>query len=132
MSEEALRPYFPLPRVLAGLFTVVTRLYGVRIVGRPETVEVYHPDVRYFDIVERDGTPRGGFFLDLYARPKKRGGAWMDECVGRMRIVRRPVHCRWPTSSATSRRRWATSLRCSPITTCSRCSTSSATGCTTC
>ncbi|NJD31559.1 MAG: M3 family metallopeptidase [Gammaproteobacteria bacterium] len=86
VSEEALRPYFPLPRVLAGLFTVVTRLYGVRIVARTD-VEVYHPDVRYFDIVERDGTPRGGFFLDLYARPKKRGGAWMDECVGRIRIA---------------------------------------------
>jgi oligopeptidase A len=85
VSEEALRPYFPLPRVLAGLFTVVTRLYGIRIVGRPGTA-VYHPDVRYFDIVDRDGTPRGGFFLDLYARPKKRGGAWMDECVGRMRM----------------------------------------------
>ncbi len=86
VSEEALRPYFPLPRVLAGLFTVITRLYGVRIVARPE-VEVYHPDVRYFDILERDGTPRGGFFLDLHARPKKRGGAWMDECVGRIRIA---------------------------------------------
>jgi oligopeptidase A len=85
VSEEALRPFFPLPRVLAGLFTVVTRLYGVRIVARPD-VAVYHPDVRYFDIVERDGTPRGGFFLDPYARPKKRGGAWMDECVGRMRL----------------------------------------------
>ena len=85
VSEEALRPYFPLPRVLAGLFTVVTRLYGVRIVGRTD-VAVYHPDVRYFDIVERDGTPRGGFFLDPYARAKKRGGAWMDECVGRMRL----------------------------------------------
>ncbi len=86
VSEEALRPYFPLPRVLAGLFTAVTRLYGVRIVARPG-VEVYHPDVRYFDILERDGTPRGGFFLDLHARPKKRGGAWMDECVGRIRIA---------------------------------------------
>jgi oligopeptidase A len=85
VSEEALRPYFPLPRVLAGLFTVVTRLYGVRIVGRQD-VAVYHPDVRYFDIVERDGTPRGGFFLDPYARAKKRGGAWMDECVGRMHL----------------------------------------------
>jgi oligopeptidase A len=85
VSEEALRPYFPLPRVLAGLFTVVTRLYGVRIVGRTD-VAVYHPDVRYFDIVERDGTPRGGFFLDPYARAKKRGGAWMDECVGRMHL----------------------------------------------
>jgi oligopeptidase A len=86
VSEEALRPYFPLPRVLAGLFTVVTRLYGVRIVARPDT-RVYHEDVRYFDIVDRDGTPRGGFFLDLYARPKKRGGAWMDECVGRIRMA---------------------------------------------
>ena len=54
-----------------------------------QDVEVYHPDVRYFDILDRDGTPRGGFFLDLYARPKKRGGAWMDECVGRMRLGRR-------------------------------------------
>jgi oligopeptidase A len=86
VSEEALRPYFPLPRVLAGLFTVVTRLYGVRIVARPDAL-VYHDDVRYFDIVDRDGTPRGGFFLDLYARPKKRGGAWMDECVGRIRMA---------------------------------------------
>jgi oligopeptidase A len=86
VSEEALRPYFPLPRVLAGLFTVVTRLYGVRIVARPDA-SVYHEDVRYFDIVDRDGTPRGGFFLDLYARPKKRGGAWMDECVGRIRMA---------------------------------------------
>jgi oligopeptidase A len=85
VSEEELRPYFPLPRVLAGLFAVASRLYGIRIVARTDT-EVYHPDVRFFDIRERDGTPRGGFFLDLYARPKKRGGAWMDECVGRMRL----------------------------------------------
>ena len=86
VSEEALRPYFPLPRVLAGLFAVVARLYGVRIVALTG-VEVYHPDVRYFELHDRDGTPRGGFFLDLYARPKKRGGAWMDECVGRIRIA---------------------------------------------
>jgi len=66
----------------------VTRLYGVRIVARPEA-SVYHEDVRYFDIVDRDGTPRGGFFLDLYARAKKRGGAWMDECVGRIRMADR-------------------------------------------
>ena len=86
VSEEALRPYFPLPRVLAGLFTVISRLYGVRIVANA-AVEVYHPDVRYFDVLDRDGTPRGGFFLDLYARPKKRGGAWMDECVGRIELA---------------------------------------------
>ena len=85
VSDEELRPYFPLPRVIAGLFTVVTRLYGVRMVARDE-VDVYHPDVRYFDVLDRDGTPRGGFYLDLYARPKKRGGAWMDDCVGRIRL----------------------------------------------
>ncbi|MCJ7452505.1 MAG: M3 family metallopeptidase [Steroidobacteraceae bacterium] len=85
VSEEELRPYFPLPRVIAGLFTVVTRLYDVRMVAR-EDVDLYHPDVRYFDIVDRDGSPRGGFYLDLYARPKKRGGAWMDDCVGRIRL----------------------------------------------
>jgi oligopeptidase A len=83
VSEEALRPYFPLPRVLAGLFTVITRLYGVRAVARDD-VDIYHPDVRYFDLIDRDGTKRAGFYLDLYARPNKRGGAWMDECIGRI------------------------------------------------
>jgi oligopeptidase A len=83
VSEEALRPYFPVPRVLAGLFTVASRLFGIRVVAR-EDVERYHPDVRYFDIVDPQGTPRAGFYLDLHARPKKRGGAWMDECVGRI------------------------------------------------
>jgi oligopeptidase A len=85
VSEEELRPYFPLPRVLQGLFAVAQRLYGIRI--EPRTgVEVYHPDVTYYDIVDANGDRRGGFFLDLYARPKKRGGAWMDECVGRIRL----------------------------------------------
>jgi oligopeptidase A len=86
VSEEELRPYFPLPRVLQGLFAVAQRLYGLRI--EPRTgVEVYHPDVTYYDIVDANGDRRGGFFLDLYARPKKRGGAWMDECVGRIRLA---------------------------------------------
>jgi oligopeptidase A len=83
VSEEELRPYFPLPRVLQGLFAVAQRLYGIRVEPRTE-VEVYHPDVQFFDIIGSDGKPRGGFFLDLYARPKKRGGAWMDECLGRI------------------------------------------------
>jgi oligopeptidase A len=85
LSEEALRPYFPLPRVLAGLFAVAEKLYGVRIAERCE-VDVYHPDVRFYDIFNADGSRRGGFFVDLYTRPKKRGGAWMDECVGRKRL----------------------------------------------
>ena len=86
LSEEALRPYFPLPRVLAGLFAVAEKLYAVRIVERGG-IDTYHPDVRYYDILESDGSPRGGFFVDLYAREKKRGGAWMDECVGRKRLA---------------------------------------------
>jgi oligopeptidase A len=86
VSEEELRPYFPLPRVLEGLFLVAERLYGIRIAPRPG-VEVYHPDVTYYEIHDAAGAPRGGFFLDLYARPRKRGGAWMDECVGRVRLA---------------------------------------------
>jgi oligopeptidase A len=85
VSEEELRPYFPLPRVMAGLFAVVNRLYGVRIVARSD-VDVYHPDVRYFDVMDADGSRRGGFYVDLYARPRKRGGAWMDDCVDRIRV----------------------------------------------
>ncbi|HEY5809378.1 MAG TPA: M3 family metallopeptidase [Povalibacter sp.] len=85
LSEEALRPYFPLPRVLSGMFTVAERLYGVRIVERTR-FDTYHPDVRLYDIQNVDGSRRGGFFVDLYARAKKRGGAWMDECVGRKHL----------------------------------------------
>jgi oligopeptidase A len=85
VSEEALRPYFPLPRVLEGLFAVAERLYGIRIVRR-DGVATYHPDVEFHDILDAGGERRGGFFLDLYARPKKRGGAWMDECVGRIAV----------------------------------------------
>jgi oligopeptidase A len=85
LSEEALRPYFPLPRVLAGMFSVAEKLYGVNIVERTG-VDIYHPDVRFYDILNEDGSRRGGFFVDLYARPKKRGGAWMDECVGRKQL----------------------------------------------
>jgi oligopeptidase A len=85
LSEEALRPYFPLPRVLSGMFTVAEKLYGVKIAERTG-VDIYHPDVRFYDILNEDGSPRGSFFVDLYARAKKRGGAWMDECVGRKQL----------------------------------------------
>ena len=85
LSEENLRPYFPLPRVLAGMFAVAEKLYGVRIVER-SGVDVYHPDVRFYDILDADGSRRGSFYVDLYARARKRGGAWMDECIGRKRL----------------------------------------------
>ena len=84
ITQEELKPYFPLPRVLEGMFEVVGRLFGVAI--RPlEAVDVWHPDVQFFEVLDSEGGQRGRFYLDLYTRPKKRGGAWMDECVTRMR-----------------------------------------------
>jgi oligopeptidase A len=85
LSEEALRPYFPLPRVLSGMFAVAEKLYGVRIAER-KGVDLFHPDAQFYDILNADGSRRGSFFVDLYARSKKRGGAWMDECVGRKHL----------------------------------------------
>ncbi|APE30612.1 oligopeptidase A [Halomonas aestuarii] len=78
ISDEQLRPYFPAPQVVDGLFRVVERLYEVTFVEDEEAPR-YHPDVRYFQILEQ-GAPIAGFYLDLYAREGKRGGAWMDEC----------------------------------------------------
>ncbi len=85
LSEEALRPYFPLPRVLKGMFAVAEKLYGVRIVER-KGIDLFHQDAQFYDILNADGSRRGSFFVDLYARAKKRGGAWMDECVGRKEL----------------------------------------------
>ena len=82
ISDEVLRPYFPAPRVISGLFETVRRLFGLRIQPRL-AVETWHPDVNFYDIYDRDGELRGSFYLDLYARPHKRGGAWMDDCLGR-------------------------------------------------
>lgn len=79
VSDEELRPYFPEQRVLSGLFEVVSRLYGLSIV-EVENVDTWHKDVRFFEIHDSIGRLRGSFYLDLYARAKKRGGAWMDEC----------------------------------------------------
>src|SRR5690606_8120106 len=79
ISQEDLRPYFPLNQVLRGLFEVVERLYGVSI-EETRGVEVWHPDVRFFSIRDASGELRGQFYTDLFARERKRGGAWMDEC----------------------------------------------------
>jgi oligopeptidase A len=86
VSQEELRPYFPLPRVLGGLFAVAGRLFGVRIRERPG-VPAWHEDVRFFDIESPAGARVGSFYLDAYARPNKRSGAWMDECIGRKRLA---------------------------------------------
>jgi len=80
VSQEALRPYFPLPKVLDGLFALTQRLYDVSVKERA-TVSVWHPSVRFYDLLDQDGHPVAGFFLDPYARTEKRSGAWMDECV---------------------------------------------------
>ena len=90
-SQEDLRPYFPAPKVLEGLFEIVRRLYGISIgpggPGRPSApVDVWHPDVEFYEIRDAAGGRRGDFYLDLYARPHKRGGAWMDECAVRARV----------------------------------------------
>src|SRR5580698_7332246 len=85
VSQEELRPYFPLPKVLAGLFEVAERLFDIRITER-SGVPLWHADVRFFDIAAAGGEALGSFYLDAYARSNKRSGAWMDECVGRKRL----------------------------------------------
>lgn len=87
ISQEILRPYFPLPNVLTGFFEIIRRLYNLTIQPM-ENVDVWHPDVRFFAIYDETNELRGQFYLDLYARRGKRGGAWMDECIMRKRTVR--------------------------------------------
>ena len=82
-SEQEVKEYLPEPKVLQGLFGVVEKLYQVAI--KPDTGPVWHPDVRFFRI-ERDGQLIGQFYLDLYARDTKKGGAWMDSAITRRRI----------------------------------------------
>ena len=84
LSEEELKPYFPLPAVLDGLFAIVARVFGVRMLAR-EGVESWHPDVRYYDLLDAQGKVIAGAFVDLYTRSGKRGGAWMDVCRSRFR-----------------------------------------------
>ena len=92
-SEEDLRPYFPAAQVIDGMFALIERLYGVRI-AKIDGVATWHPDVTTYALREADGTEIGLFYLDPYARQDKRGGAWMDECLGRRRTaggLQRPV-----------------------------------------
>lgn len=81
-TQEDLRPFFPIQRVLTGMFELVQQLFGIRI-EENKKIEVWHPDVRFFEIHDDKNELRGGFYIDLYARPHKRDGAWMDECSGR-------------------------------------------------
>lgn len=82
VSQESLRPYFPEERVLSGLFYTVSRLFGLTIKEVNE-FDSWHSDVRFFEIYDAQNIHRGSFYLDLYAREGKRGGAWMDDCRAR-------------------------------------------------
>ena len=89
-SDEEVRAYFPEDRVVDGLFRLVETLYGVEI--RAASAPTWHPTVRFFDIFHRDGSQVGQFYLDLYARPGKQGGAWMDDAINRRRVGARVQH----------------------------------------
>jgi oligopeptidase A len=78
ISDEELRPYFPAPKVTAGMFEVVRRLYDIEI-KQVDDMETWHQDVKTYCIY-KDGAPLARFYMDLYARTNKQGGAWMDEC----------------------------------------------------
>lgn len=82
ISQEEVRPYFPLPKVMEGLFAIVNRLYGL-VVSEQSPPSRWHDDVRYFEIRDARGALRGHLFMDLYARSRKRSGAWMDEARNR-------------------------------------------------
>lgn len=94
INNEELRPYFPEQRVINGLFEVVHRIFGITAKER-QGVEVWHHDVKFYDLYNTSGELKGSFYLDLYAREHKRGGAWMDDCIGRMRFadghIQKPV-----------------------------------------
>jgi len=80
-SEQEVKQYFTEPKVLDGLFSVIRSLYGLEV--QPDSAPVWHPDVRFFRVVDAQGALVGQFYLDLYAREGKRGGAWMDDCRNR-------------------------------------------------
>lgn len=101
VSDEMLRPYFPAPKVTAGLFQVMKKLYGLSF-SEVADAEVWHPDVKLFALHDESGVLRGHLYTDLYTRATKRGGAWMDETLGRRRLKARlqtPVaflNCNFP------------------------------------
>lgn len=91
-SDQEVKQYFPEPKVLEGIFRLVEALYGIRVL--PDAAETWHPDVRFFRITDADESLIGQFYLDLYSRETKRGGAWMDDAITRQRIpggLRTPV-----------------------------------------
>ena len=84
ISEEELRPYFPLQQVMNGLLDILRILYGMTF-EEVEGIDIWHPDVRCYRIMDEDKQTRGYIYMDLFARPHKRGGAWMDSCQCRIK-----------------------------------------------
>jgi oligopeptidase A len=93
LTEEQLRPYFSLPNVLDGLFGLVKRIFNIEVKPADGEAEVWHPDVRFFHVHDLDsGKHVASFYLDPYSRPEnKRGGAWMDVCIGKSEAVKREI-----------------------------------------
>ena len=128
-DDAALKPYFALDRMLGAAFDTAQRLFGIRFVERPD-LHAYHPDVRVFEVRDRDERAVGVFLSDNFARPTKRGGAWMSAYRNQSRvdgetlpiIVNNNNFAKAPPASR----------RSCPPTTCARCSTNSATACTAC
>jgi len=85
ISDEDLKPYFPASKAIPGMFNVVGKLFGLSI-EQVNDVDVYHEDVQCYAITDNAGELRGEFYLDNYARPHKRGGAWMDTCATRQQV----------------------------------------------
>ena len=84
ISEEELRPWFPADTVINGMFAVVGKLFGIQFRQRDD-VDLWHEDARFYELVDDDGSVRAAFYLDMYARTGKRGGAWMDDARIRRR-----------------------------------------------
>jgi oligopeptidase A len=85
LAEEELRPYFALPRVLDGLFGLCAKLFDIDVAEAPAR-DTWHESVRYYELKRRDGSLIGSFFTDLFARPNKRGGAWMGGAASRAKL----------------------------------------------
>jgi oligopeptidase A len=94
LTEEELRPYFALPNVLQGMFGLLERIFGVTVTEAPRgSVEVWHPDVQFFNVYDKESKIHmASFYLDPFSRPEnKRGGAWMDVCIGKSTALQKDV-----------------------------------------
>ncbi len=96
-TQEDFRPYFPIHKVLQGLFTVVEKIYGITV-REEQNIDLWHPQAKFFTLHDKNGEFRAGFYIDLYARPHKRDGAWMDEC--RVRYAQKD-HFQYPIAFLT-------------------------------